>query len=413
MDTKYISPDIGVLRANICNASYFEGFWKIERGVSVNSYILTGEKTALVDLYSEWEHCDEQIENQLKLHGIALEDLDILVMNHMECDHTACVADLMKRNKKLHIYCTEKAAALLKNFVKLEEADCERIKTVKNGDTLSLGKGIKSGSELRFTFYETPNIHWPETMMTYENSSKTLFSCDAFGSYGALNDGRVFDDEFSEEEHRIFEEECLLYYATVIASFGVPVKNGLAKLKELNIAVIAPSHGMVWRKNPAVMVARFEKYAGYNTGGDQEKRICVISGSMYGNTARGTEALIDGIKETGVPYTLLNIPETPLSQVAAQALRSKGLALAFPTYEYKMYPPAVHVLDMFARKHIYNKTVARIGSWGWSGGAQKEYEQLTAALRWTNLESLEWQGTANTQNLAGLKALGKKLAESL
>jgi len=413
MNERLINQDIGVLHADICKAPYFEGFWNIERGVSVNSYILTGEKTALVDLYSEWERADEQIENQLKLYGLSVEDVDILVMNHMECDHTACVADLMKRNTKLHIYCTEKAAALLKNFIKLEEQNLQRIKTVKNGDSLSLGKGTKSGNELILTFYETPNIHWPETMMTYETSSKTLFSCDGFGSYGTFADGRIFDDEFSEAEHRIFEEECLLYYATVVASFGAPVKNALAKLKDLDIATIAPSHGPVWRKNVPLIIDRYAKYAGYNTGGEQDKHICVICGSMYGNTAQGTGALIEGIKEAGVPYTLMNIPETPLSQVLAQAFRSKALALAFPTYEYKMYPPAVHVLDMFARKHIYNKTVVRIGSRGWSGGAQKEYEQLTAELRWTQIEGIEWQGTPDMQNLADLKALGKKFAESL
>ena len=413
MNRIYITPDIGVLHADILKDPYFEGFWDIKRGVSVNCYLLTGEKTALIDLYGEWEHADEQIEERLKLHGFSVEDIDVLIMHHAESDHTASVADLMKRNKKLHIYCTEKTAAFLKNFIKLPEPDLQRIKTVKTGDSLSLGKGRNAGTELTLNFYETPNVHWPETMMSYEPNSKTLFSCDAFGSYGAMSDNRMFDDEFTEEEHRIFEEECRRYYATVVASFGVPVKNALAKLKDLDIRTIAPSHGMVWRKNPKTIVERFARYAGYNTGGEQEKRICVICGSMYGHTEKGCKAVTEGIEKAGVPYTFMKIPDTPMSYIIGEALRCKGLVLAFPTYEYKMFPPAAWVLDIFSRKHLYDKTVLRIGSWGWSGGAQKEYEQLTAALKWTQLESFEWQGMPSEQNLADLKERGAALAEEI
>jgi flavorubredoxin len=249
-------------------------------------------------------------------------------------------------------------------------------------------------------------------MMTYEPQSRTLFSCDAFGSYGAAGD-RICDDEFNEEEHTLFEKESLRYYANIVASLSNFVKSALEKLKSLPVNIIAPSHGMIWRTNPQTIIDRYARYAGYNTGGAQEKDICVIWGSMYGNTRIGVNAVIEGIKEEGVPFTEIEIPKTDVSEVLANAFSRKGLVIAMPTYEYKMFPPMAYVLELLGRKHVTDKIVFRLGSWGWSGGAEKDFIAVVDSYKWTFVESCEWQGVPTEENLMILKERGRELARQV
>jgi flavorubredoxin len=290
---------------------------------------------------------------------------------------------------------------LVKSFYKIDSG----LRTVKDGDTLDLGGGKI------LSFFEVPNIHWPETMVTWEPLSGTLFSCDAFGSFGALGN-RIFDDEFSPEEHDFFEKETLRYYANIVASFSTFVERGMQKLEKLPVKVVAPSHGMVWRKSPQTILDRYLRYASYAKGpGEQE--IAVIWGSMYGNTKLGLDAVIRGIEGAGVPYSIHRVPDENVSWVLADAYKSGGMVLAMPTYEYAMFPPMAQVLDIFRRKHITGKTVLRIGSWGWVGGAKKEYQAAIEGLSWTNLDPLEWAGAPGPEDLAALEAAGRNLAEAV
>jgi flavorubredoxin len=399
MSAHAITDGVYALHADIKTTTRFEGIWPIPNGVTLNSYVVIGDKTALIDLAKDWAGSIAQFETQLTAAGTAFEKIDYLILNHLEPDHTAFLLELRKRNPKIEILATPKGAAMVRNFFKITDG----IREVKTGDTLDLGKGKL------LEFFETPNIHWPETMMTFDRANGILFSCDGFGSYGALGD-RVFDDEFSVEEHRFYEKESLRYYANIVASFSAFVNKALAQLGSLPVKVIAPSHGIVWRKNPKEIIDRYAKYAGYNTTGACENEICVIWGSMYGYTKAGLDAVIEGIKEEGVPYTIHQIPDTDASFVLADAYKAAGLVLAMPTYEYKMFPPMAHVLDLFERKHFTGKKVLRLGSWGWVGGAKKEYEERIANFKWTNVESVEWQGVPAAADLATLKERGKDLA---
>lgn len=402
MKTFTIAPGIFALHADIHTTDLFEGLWPLPHGVTLNSYFVKGKKNCLIDLLKDWSGSLSQYEQELSSLGTSFETLDYVILNHLEPDHTAFLTELLKRNKKVQIIATEKGIALVQKFFGLSG----NFRTVKTGDTLDLdGKSL--------TFYETPNVHWPETMMAYDAESKTLFSCDAFGSYGALG-GRVFDDEFTAEEHKLFEAESLRYYSNIVASFSTFVKKAVEKVGGLEIKTIAPSHGIIWRKNPAAIIARYVKYAGYNTPDadgkiNAENEVCVVWGSMYGYTKQAVAAVAAGIKESGLPCTMHQIPQTDFSFVLADAFKAKYLVLAMPTYEYKMFPPMAHFIDLCARKHITNKTVFRLGSWGWVGGAQKEYENATAALKWTHLPSIEWQGIPTKDVLEKLKEEGKNL----
>lgn len=400
MKAAKISDKIWALHADIETEDLFEGIWPIPDGVTLNSYLVKGEKVALIDLVRDWCGAAAGLKDQLAQAGVTVDKIDYLILNHMEPDHTGYLAEFKAANPGIEIIATAKGLELVKSFYKIEDG----LRAVKSGDTLDLG-GVT------LAFEEIPNVHWPETMATYEPESGTLFACDAFGSFGKLGE-RVFDDEFSAEEHAFYEKESLRYYANIVASFSLFVKKAIAKLAPLSLKVIAPSHGIIWRKNPMAIVERYAKYAGYMDG-PQEKEICVIWGSMYGNTEKGLAAVLEGIMEEGVPYSIHRVPNEDVSYVLADAYKSAGLLIAMPTYEYKMFPPMAYVLDIFERKHVWNRTVLRIGSWGWVGGAKKEYEAAIAPLKWESLEAVEWAGAAGPETLTLLRERGRELAKAV
>jgi flavorubredoxin len=398
MKAQLISEGVYCLHADIHTDELFEGIWPIPRGVSLNAYVVKGEKTALVDLVRDWTGAPKQLADCLASIGLSFSNFDYLVLNHLEPDHTGWLKEFREQNPNAEIIATEKGCNLIKTFYRIDKG----LRPVKDGDTLDLG----GGHVLRF--FETPNVHWPETMFTWDPAPGVLFTCDAFGSFGALGD-KVFDDEFDEREHAFFEDECLRYYANIVSSFSTFVVKAAQKTADLAIKCVAPSHGIVWRREPKKIIDRYLKYASWAKG-PAEKRIAVIWGSMYGNTAAGVDAVIRGIEREGVPCAKYRIPDENISWVLAGAYRSSALVLAMPTYEYAMFPPMSYVLDIFRRKHIYGKKALRIGSWGWVGGAKKDYEAAIESLKWESVESCEWPGFPACEDLKALEDKGAELA---
>jgi flavorubredoxin len=396
-----ISDAIACIPVNVFTADLFEGIWPIPSGVTLNSYLVKGEKNALIDLVQNRYEASEHAERALAEMNLSFAAIDYLILNHLEPDHTGWLKTFREKNPKTQIIATQKGIDLVKSFYKIET----NLRAVKDGDTLDLGAGKV------LTFFETPNLHWPETMVAWEASSGTLFTCDAFGSFGALK-GRLFDDEFSPAELQDFEKETLRYYANIVASFSAFVEKAIQKLSALQISCIAPSHGIVWRKNVSAIIDRYRRYAAYSKG-PAEKEIAVIWGSMYGNTKAGLDAVLKGVAGEGAPYSLHRVPDDNISYILAAAFKSAGLVIAAPTYEYALFPPMAYALDIFRRKHICHKTVLRIGSWGWSGGAQKEYDAAIAKLDWKSIEPYEWTGNPSPQDLETLEARGRALAKAL
>lgn len=400
MKAAKISDNIWALHADIDTEDRFEGIWPIPNGVSLNSYLVKGKKTALIDLVRDWCGAASNLTTQLAESGVELSQIDYLILNHLEPDHTGWLAEFKAQNPGVEIIATAKGIELVKSFYKIHDG----LRAVASGDTLDLG-----GVELRFI--EAPNVHWPETMVTFEPESGTLFSCDAFGSFGKLGK-RVFDDEYYAEEHAFFLGESLRYYANIIGSFSPFVKKAIEKLAPLGIKVVAPSHGIIWREKPQLIIDRYLKYAGYMEG-PQEKEICVVWGSMYGNTKKGLDMLLKGIEDERVPFSVHRVPEEDVSFVLADAFKSSGIVIAMPTYEYKMFPPMAYVLDIFERKHVWNRKALRIGSFGWVGGAKKEFEALVAPLKWTQTESVEWAGAPDEATLKLLRERGREFARAV
>ena len=388
--------------SNLGNEELFEGIWPTPDGVSVNSYFIREEKSVLIDIIKKGEEFINEYEEELNAVDASLKTVDYLIINHMEPDHTGALLKLTRFNPNVRIFCTKKSVPMLKAFYGIEK----NVTAVSDGDTLDLGNGRI------LSFLETPNIHWPETMMTYDSKNQILFSCDAFGSFKALPEGKTFDDEMNEQEMNEFQAETLRYYSNIVSTFTPFVVNGLKKLASLKIKVIAPSHGMVWRKNPETIVNWYQKLCDFAVRGD--RRITVIWSSMYGNTEAMLKTVIDTLNEVGIPYSVYRIPDEPkLSYVLADCWRSEGIILGMPTYEYRMFPPMAHVIDLLDRSHIKNRLAFRFGSFGWSGGAQKQLDELTAKLNWTFLNPVEFQGAPKEEDKAKAAAEIREMANRI
>jgi flavorubredoxin len=397
MNTGKISDKVWALHADIRTDDLFEGIWPIPDGVTLNSYLVKGEKLALIDLVRDWCDAPGCLRDAIAAAGARLEDVAYLVLNHLEPDHTGWLAGFRAICPNAEIVSTKKGLDLVRSFYKIQDG----LREVKTGDRLDLG-GVA------LDFVEAPNVHWPETMVSFEAESGTLFSCDAFGSFGALGD-RVFDDEFTAEEHERYEAESLRYYANIVSSFSLFVKRAIEKLSPLDVKVVAPSHGIVWRTSPATIIERYARYAAYMDG-PAEQRVCVVWGSMYGNTREGLEAALAGLDDEGLPYTLHRVPNEDVSWVLADAYRSAGILIAAPTYEYHLFPPMAYAMNIFERKHVWNRAALRIGSFGWVGGAKKEYDELVAPLKWRQVESVEWAGAPDEATKVVLRERGRELA---
>ncbi|MCG8451842.1 MAG: FprA family A-type flavoprotein [Spirochaetales bacterium] len=402
MNVSTVTDGIFRLSTNVENI-LFEGLWPIPNGVSLNSYIVKGEKTALIDGVCGWDGVPEELFAMLDKIGVAPESIDYVVVNHMEPDHSGWIEDFKKIREDFTIVTSKKAVPLMKSFFDVTND----IMVVGDGDTLDLGDGRV------LAFAEIPNVHWPETIATFDTKSGTLMPCDAFGSFGSIGEA-AYDDQLSEEQIAFFENEAIRYYANIVAAFSLPVQKAIAKCAPLPIKIIAPGHGIVWRKNPQKIIDDYIRYASYQKG-PCENEVTVIWGSMYGNTEQTINTVVRELEQNGIKVHAHRVPEDSWGDVLASIWSSTGVVLAMPTYEYKMFPPMAAVLDELGRKKVLNRQAFRIGSFGWSGGAQKELDEIMQRHRmnWSFLESVEFQGKPTEEHLTLIKERCAQLAQNI
>ncbi len=387
--------------ADIGPKDLFEGIWPIPHGVSLNSYTVKGDKVALIDLVKDWEGSANSVTNQMKDAGIELNEVDYLILNHLEPDHTGWLNEFCQVNTKVQIFATKKGIDMVKPFY---HGAVDNLHSITDGETLDLGKGKV------LTFFETPNVHWPETMMTYESSSKTLFSCDAFGAFGKVGD-KAFDDQLTEDDMIHYEYEALRYYSNIVSTFSPFVQRAIAKLAGVPVDIIAPSHGIIWRKNPARIIEMYQRFASYGDGKSAEKEVTLIWSSMYGNTEQLLEPIQRALQEEGIPLHVHQVPQEHSSFVLASAWRSAGIIVGTPTYEYKMFPPMFAVLDVLDRSHVRGRRGFRFGSFGWSGGAQKQFDPFAESLKWECMDPIEFKGAPSDEDKQRAYDQAKELAQ--
>ncbi len=389
MKIQKIVDEVYRLSVNIEDKDYlFEGIWPIPNGVSINSYLIKGDQNVLIDMTQDVMRFPEEISRQIESASLALEDIDIVVVNHMEPDHSGWLGEFCRKNTKAKLYCSAKAVPLLEAFASVP---ADRAVVVSDGMILPIGE------DYELQFFDTPNIHWPETIMTYERKRGILFSCDAFGSYGAVDEDAVFDDQISDEKHAFYEKEALRYYANIVATFSNFVIKGLEKLAGLDVKVICPSHGIIWRENPGVIIDHYKRYAEYSKG-PGEKEVTLVWSSMYGNTKQMLAPIIEVLRGRKIPVHVYQVPTDDIGHILGDAWKSAGLIFGMPTYEYKMFPPMAHVIEELMLKRVKNKKVFRFGSYGWSGGAQRDFDAKTEKSGWDVVGTCEWQGAPKAED---------------
>lgn len=400
---KEIADNISLLSMNV-EGILFEGMWEMPKGVTLNSYIVKGEQTAIIDGFCGWDGIPETLFKLLDEADVRLESIRYLIINHMEPDHSGWITEFKKLHSDFEIYCTKESADLLKAFYN----HTENIHVITDGETLNLGQ------DKRLVFKKTPNIHWPDTMMTFEESTGTLFSCDGFGSFGKLD--RNLASEHDETELAALEREQLRYFGAILNTFASFVQRGIQKIEGLPIQRIAPGHGLVF-DNPDMVnrvMADYRRYVEYAKG-HAKKQVVILWGSMYGNTERMANIAGKYLEAKGIPVVMLKIPETDLGTVLMHTLESKGLVAASPTYEYKMFPPMAATLDEMGRKNVTNRKTVFFGSYGWSGGCLKEYNELVEhrRMKYESFGETEFNGAPTEESIAKVKADLDRLVEAL
>jgi anaerobic nitric oxide reductase flavorubredoxin len=391
-----ICPQIFWIGTNDRTTDLFEGMWPItQEGVTYNTYLVNAQKKAMIDLTKSLKGEDLL----RRLDGIIdIADLDYIVINHMEPDHTGVVRLFQRLAPKAVILCTEKAKTMLGTFYGITE----RIQVVKDGEKISLG-------DMELQFFETPFVHWPETMMTYEPKNQIIFSCDGFGGYGAF-EGAIFDDECVSVEY--YEREALRYYTNIVAKFSRPVLKAIEKLSSLPMRIVAPSHGLIWRANPKRIVELYAQWARYALE-PAKPEVTLLYASMYGNTETMMNAIAQGISKQGVPLQVFDVARTHVSYILPSLWTRQGVLVGAPTYEGHLFPTMAAVMYSADEKRIVNRTAAYFGSYGWHGGAQAMFEKLAQPLQWEILENMTFIGNPTRDELKAGEEFGARFARAI
>lgn len=387
MQERNIAQDTYQLSINMENI-LFEGLWEVPEGVTLNSYIIRGEKTAIIDGVIGWEGVPESLFDILGQVDVPVDTIEYLIVNHMEPDHSGWIEAFMRINPEVKIVCSKKAKELLSSFYGLTE----NITVVTNGDTLDLGNGHV------LSFVDIPNVHWPDTIATFDTLTGTLFSCDAFGSFGTIT-STDYADQLTAEEAYKYEVETIRYYSNIIASFSMQVKKAVDKCQALPVKLIAPGHGLMWREPEKIMQA-YAEYADYQKGPAREE-VTLIWGSMYGMTEKAVKHAVRVLENEDIIVHVHQVPQDSWGEILTSAWTSTGIILAMPTYEFKMFPPMASVLEELGKKKVHGRKAFRFGSYGWSGGAQRELDDIMDRLcmKWEFAEAVEFAGAPSEEEL--------------
>lgn len=377
--------------------SLFESAFPVPCGVSYNSYLLLDEKTVLFDT------ADSAI-SVLFFENVAAvlngRKLDYLVIHHMEPDHSALALRLLETYPEAKAVCNQKTAQMLQNYFGFDTA---RVHLVKEGDVLSTGKHT-----LKFLF--APMVHWPEVMFTYDETSKTLFSADAFGTFGALG-GSIFADEVQFE--RDFLDEARRYYFNIVGKYGVQVQNVLKKAGGLTIQTLCPLHGPVWRENISWFLNKYTVWSAYEP---EEKGVAVFYSSVYGHTQNAAEAFAAELVCAGVKSVkVYDVSVTHVSYLLSEAFRYSHLVFATTTYNNGIFPSMENLLSDLKAHNFQNRKYALIENGSWAPQAGTLMQAMLSSMKGMEQvgEKFTVLSALKAESRATLRALAEEFAKSM
>ena len=395
--TRNVTEDLIWVGADDRRLACFEGVYGVPDGVSYNSYLLLDEKTVLFDTVDKAVY-SVFLENVA--HALNGRKLDYLVVHHMEPDHAATQELLLQRYPEAKIICNAKIQTMMKQFLGCDLS--ERTILVKEGDSFSTGKH-------NFTFVMAPMVHWPEVMMSYDLTDKILFTADAFGTFGALN-GRLFNDEADFFTENL--DEARRYYTNIVGKYGPQVQAVLKKAAKLDIALVCPLHGFVWRSHFGDFL---EKYLLWSSYTPEEKSVLLAYASVYGHTENAANILACKLNERGVRVRMYDTSVTPASYIVSDAFRCSHLVFAATTYNAGVFVTMEQLLHDIAAHNLQNRKVALIENGSWAPTSGKVMRDILAGLK--NIEFIGENVTLKSalaeNQLAQLDALADAIAAEL
>lgn len=396
--TRKVTDTIWWVGGNDRRLALFENLFPIPHGVSYNSYVIMDEKTALMDT------TDPSITSLFLAnvaHTLNGRKLNYLIINHMEPDHCSNIEEIMHRYPETTLVCNAKTLQMIGQFYDLDLT--ERTMIIKEGDTLSLGSHT-------LHFVAAPMVHWPEVMMVYEDSEKILFSADGFGSFGALN-GNLFNDEINFD--RDWLDDARRYYTNIVGKYGAQVQAVLKKASGLDIQMICPLHGPIWRNNLAYILDKYVKWSTYEP---EDKAVAIMYGSMYGNTERAADILATALSTAGVKdVRVYDISNTDVSELISEAFRCSHIVIASPTYNGGLYPVVESLLNDMKALNLQNRTFALIENGTWAATSNKHMRAIVETMK--NMTILDTTVTVKSSvkeaQIEALQQLAKEIIDSL
>ena len=393
-----VTEDLYWVGGNDRQIELFENIFPLAKGVSYNSYLLLDEQTVLFDT-ADYAIGKQFIENVMSV--LTGRNLDYIVVNHMEPDHCSLIGELLLHYPDVKIIGNAKTFPMIEQFFSFDLTG--KTLTVKEGDTFCSGKHT-------FRFIMSPMVHWPEAMMTYDEKDKVLFSADAFGTFNALN-GNLFNDEL--DFNREWLDEARRYYTNIVGKYGPQVQNVLKKASSLDIQMICPLHGPVWRSNLNFIIEKYNLWSRYEP---EEKGVMIAYASMYGNTENMAEILAVMLAEAGVKNIHMhNISKTHVSELISDSFKYSHIVLASPTYNNGIYPLMDNYLEDMKALSLQNRTIAVLGNGSWAPQATKLISAKIKEMK--NMRLLEASVTIKSSlkeaQLEELNSLSRQIAEEV
>ncbi len=376
----------------------FENIYPIPNGVSYNSYLVLDEKTVLIDTVDK-SVAGVFFENLE--HLLAGRKLDYLIVNHMEPDHAATIGELKLRYPEVQIVATKRALEMIGQFFDPQVAS--------NSMPVSEGQSLNTGKH-NFTFVLAPMVHWPEVMVTYDSSSHILFSADAFGTFGALS-GNIFADCYNFEIQWL--SEARRYYTNIVGKYGPQVQNLLKKAQSLEISMICPLHGPIWRKDISWFVS---KYATWSSYVPEEKAVLIAYASIYGGTENATNILANMLAEKGVTnIALYDVSATHPSYLVSEAFRCSHLVFASPTYNAGIFTNMENVLLDLKAHNLQNRTVAVIENGSWAAVSATQMKTILCSMKNITVleEAVSIKSTVKEENYTQLGSLASAIVSNM
>ena len=393
-NTRKINDDIYYLGASDRRIELFENVYPVSQGMSYNSYLITDEKTCLMDSVDESVR-GQFLENlQYALNG---RNLDYMVVQHMEPDHCSIVPELFRMYPDMKLVASLQAFKMMENFYSLQTE--ERRLVVKEGDTLELGKHT-------LKFIAAPMVHWPEVLMTYDVTDKILFSADAFGSFGAMS-GNIFADEIDWDKD--FKDEARRYYVNIVGKYGLQTQNVLKKASTLDIQMICPLHAHIWRKDLSTIISLYDTWSKYEAEKDS---VVIFYGSIYGNTQNAAEILAMQLAENGIENVeVFDTSETHVSFLVSKAFEYKTLVFAAATYNAEIFDTVQNLITELKNHNLSNRRIGLIENGSWAPVAASKMKAQLETLK--NMEVVEpvvkVVSSVTAKNVEELSALAKEL----